>query len=519
MQGSELQLHITEEYLVNEVHGIYANLFVLESKCIECDKLQPQSPNKSDKQWQALVSLHQALIHKHHDFFLASQHPSASPVLKSLAEKHAMPVRMWSHGIHSFLELLRHQKRDSLEYIFRFFDFAYSMMTLFLEEVPAFQKIWIECLGDLARYRMAIEVDMQNREAWASMARNWYHQAADKSQSVGRIQHHLAVLARPDMLQQLFYYTKSLISEHPFPSAGESVKFLFDPLLNAPKPPNQPIVASAFVAAHGYLFMQISSPSELDISGLDTQAREFLQYLDIFIGQMSTAFSLLGAYMSLSNFAAIFQYGATDAVIPGEFEKSMGSPQLPEVYHAASKEWIPVDKVDAIKAEFVKNQAQPSSQLIFYGSFFTFQTLSSILNHVGDRNVYSVVHTSLAFIWCMALNHTSIKHIEVAVPWRKLTTFLNTLVSSKTDLQLVESDDFPIIEMKKHMPEDFLIRGQLWGQKYYPRGFFDNAPTEDDGRSIESPSLNITRTYRCLWLGAKIAKVCLSLQLRKRKRC
>lgn len=81
------------------------------------------------------------------------------------------------------------------------------------------------------------------------------------------------------------------------------------------------------------------------------------------------------------------------------------------------------------------------------------------------------------------------------MPWWKLTTFLNTLVSSETDRQLIESDGFPIIEAKKHMPEDFLIRGQFWGQKYYPRDFFDNAPTEDDGRSIEPPSLSITRTY------------------------
>ena len=109
----------------------------------------------------------------------------------------------------------------------------------------------------------------------------------------------------------------------------------------------------------------------------------------------------------------------------------------------------------------------------------------------------------------MALNHTSIKHIEVAVPWWKLATFLSTLILSETDLQPVESDDFPIIEEKKHMPEDFLIRGQLWSQQYYPEGFFDKAPTEDDGRSIEYPSLNITRTYHCLWLGVRLAKVCL----------
>lgn len=109
----------------------------------------------------------------------------------------------------------------------------------------------------------------------------------------------------------------------------------------------------------------------------------------------------------------------------------------------------------------------------------------------------------------MALNYASIKHVEVAIPWRKLATFLNTLIRSETDLQPVESDDSPIIEAKKHMPEDFLIRGQLWGQQYYPECFFDKAPTEDDGRTIEYPSLSITRTYRCLWLGVRLAKVCL----------
>lgn len=481
---------ITEEQLVNEVRGIYAGLVMVEKKCIEIDKQQSESPNKlSNLQWQALISLHRTLLHEHHDFFLASQHPSASPVLKRLSEKYAMPARMWRYGIHSFLELLRHRLPDSLEHTLTFLYLAYSMMTLLLESVPAFRETWIECLGDLARYRMAVEeVDMRDREAWASVARYWYHQAADKNQSVGRIQHHLAVLARPDMLQQLFYYTKSLVSVHPFPSAGESVMLLFHPLLNAPKPFNQPIVASAFVAAHGHLFTQSSSPSGLDVSGLATQTREFLQHLDMYIGRLSAAFRLHGAYMSLSNFAAIFQYGAADAVILGEFKQNMGQLQPSEVYHTASEKWTPVDRVDTVEAEFVESQAQPSFQLIFYGSFLTFQTLSAILEHVGNKNVYPAVHASLAFIWCMALNQTSIKHIEVAVPWRKLTTFLNTLIRSETDLQPVESDDFPIVEEKKHMPEDFLIRGQLWSQRYYPEGFFDKTPTEDDGRSIEYPS-------------------------------
>ena len=174
--------------------GIYAGLVMVEKKCVEIDQQQAATTNKlTNEQWQALIALHRTLLHEHHDFFLASQHPSSSPALKRLASKYAMPARMWRHGIHSFLELLRHRLPDSLEHMLSFVYLAYSMMALLMESVPSFVETWIECLGDLARYRMAIEeVDLRDREVWAGVARMWYEKAADKSPNVGRIQHHLA---------------------------------------------------------------------------------------------------------------------------------------------------------------------------------------------------------------------------------------------------------------------------------------------------------------------------------------
>jgi hypothetical protein len=77
------------------------------------------------------------------------------------------------------------------------------MMALFYEMVPAFRDTWIECLGDLARYRMAIEdQDFRDREIWAGTSRFWYSKAADRSPSVGRLYHHLAILARPTTQHQ-----------------------------------------------------------------------------------------------------------------------------------------------------------------------------------------------------------------------------------------------------------------------------------------------------------------------------
>ena len=100
---------ISQEQLVAEVKGIYAGLVMVEAKCIEVDNKQASlaqadpsaQPKLNNEQWQALIALHRTLLHEHHDFFLASQHPSASGALRRLASKYAMPARMWRHGIHS----------------------------------------------------------------------------------------------------------------------------------------------------------------------------------------------------------------------------------------------------------------------------------------------------------------------------------------------------------------------------------------------------------------------------------
>jgi hypothetical protein len=100
---------ISQEQLVAEVKGIYAGLVMVEAKCIEVDNKQASlaqadpsaQPKLNNEQWQALIYLHRTLLHEHHDFFLASQHPSASGALRRLATKYAMPARMWRHGIHS----------------------------------------------------------------------------------------------------------------------------------------------------------------------------------------------------------------------------------------------------------------------------------------------------------------------------------------------------------------------------------------------------------------------------------
>lgn len=140
---------LTEDQLIKQVRSIYAELVMVEKECIEIDNQQIESNAElSGPQLQAMISLHQTLLDEYHDFLQASQHPSASQVLKKLADQYAIPARLWKYGIHPFLELLRQKLPGSLEYVLNFIYLAFSMMTVLLESVDTFSETWIEGLSD-----------------------------------------------------------------------------------------------------------------------------------------------------------------------------------------------------------------------------------------------------------------------------------------------------------------------------------------------------------------------------------
>ncbi|KAL4933094.1 uncharacterized protein BDV17DRAFT_287450 [Aspergillus undulatus] len=494
----------TEEQLTNDVRGIYSGLVMVEKKCMEYVKEQSQSKTKlSDRQWQVLIGTHGILLQEHHDFLLASQHPAGNPVLKRLAEKYAMPSRLWRYGIHSLLELLRHRLPDALEHMITFIYRAYAMMTLLLESAPAFEFTWTECLGDLSRYGMAVEeADFREREVWAGIARYWYNKAADLNPEVGRIQHHLAVLARPDVVQQLFYYTKSAVCVHPYAGTRESIFLLFNPVLKAPKTVRRlPEIVAAFVAAHGYLFIGDLGDSFMSASN------DFLSFLEQYIGRMGPTFKLQGVYIASCNFAAVLEYATPNALLPGEFSTNAAqSKSMDDIYFASHRFWTPVGDLKTIETDFLASRDSDSiSSVVYYGSCVTFQTLSTMLDQIGNKNIYPSFHASLAFLWCLARTPSSMKRVEVLVPWKIIATFLNTLTRNSPDFALIEGADFPSQGNERWLPEDFLIRGQIWSQHLYPDNFFNNAPTIDEGRNIEPPSRDILRVHRCLWFGVRLA--------------
>ncbi|KAL6351740.1 hypothetical protein LRP88_14988 [Fusarium phalaenopsidis] len=446
-----------------------------ETKCVEVDNAQFTNAESSRKlnndQWQALIALHRTLLHQHHDFFLASQHPSASPDLRRLASEYAMPARMWRHGIHSFLELLRHRLPASLEHMLTFLHLAYSIVALLYETVPAFQDTWSECLGDLGRYRIAIENDcFRERETWTGVSRHWYSKASDKSPATGRLYHRLAILARSNALQQLSYYTKSLCGLIPFPGARESIMTLLGPAVS--KSPNRLApIDEEFLRVHGMLFFGECKER------LQGSMDKFIKQLDPYIEQWLDA----GYYIGISLGCSLLGYGVESNVLMRAMSQK---PEETEV---------------AIEA----NPGESFKQALG----FTVRITEAVMHRWGDTNTLPFLHTMLVFVSHMTRFPAAISHIEGMFPWKLTSKMLNFLLPSLGSGYEVHSDFRPLEkdQLPRPLPEDFAMRGLIYTENYFPHAWFDNDKTEECERYIELDSMTRERMNRLTTLGRRIA--------------
>lgn len=559
---------ISHEQLLVEVKGIYAGLVMVEAKCIDVDEKQSLAAQERDssrqtklsnEQWQALITLHKTLLHEHHDFFLASQHPSASPALSRLAAKYTMPARMWRHGIHAFLEVLRHRLPESLDHMLAFIYIAYSMVALLYETVSTFEDTWIECLGDLGRYRMAIEDDdIRDREVWSGVARFWYSKAADKTPKVGRLYHHLAILARPYTLQQLSLYTRSLTCVTPFESARGSIMTLFTPILNGkdsayPRPSS---FETIFIKAHGILFAGKSLEDfDVTVARLTNEG-----VLDNYIGRITAKFKEQGVFAAVANIAALFEYGG--AMRQSEPPISVFRLAFKGLREAEAEAEAAEAKVKAKAAALEENQPRLTSQQLPVNSFdlnnntsqtsvnpvrsglksqtplelessvkvitraskLAFSTLSVCLQRIGDKNVLPLIGVYLVFLWDLAQTKEAVMYVESDIPWVEICSFLNSLAKPEALTSRVRSENFPGSKVladrplldssdsqprpeqnldDRPLPEDFVMRGQ-W---YFPESRFNNIMIDEEERSIELASMAAVRVERILWSGFRIASV------------
>ena len=292
------------EQLRPEIKAKYAGLVIAEARCVNLDAAQAKNPSVEldNSQWQESIALHRTYLYEHHDFLMATQHPSATPDLKALPTTYSMPARLWKYGIHDFLEILRSRRPSSQDYMLSFIYLAYQMMALFYETAPIFLDTWIECLGDLARYRMSITAEKVPRAQWGGVAASWYIKASDRHPQIGRLYHHLAILERPS-LWKFACYGKSLTCLVPFPNARDSLRTLCIPIAREARPARSLAMLSeaSFCKLHALIFL---AGPELVLEQAANTAMSFLQQPGAF------RWRDCGVSLAVANISALLGYGS-----------------------------------------------------------------------------------------------------------------------------------------------------------------------------------------------------------------
>lgn len=406
---------------------------------------------------------------------------------------------MWRHGIHSFLELLRHRLPASLEHMLTFIYLAYSMMALLYETVPNFEDTWIECLGDLGRYRMAIEdEDIRDREIWTEVSRYWYSKASDKAPTTGRLYHHLAILARPYAVKQLFYYTKSLCVAIPFKSARDSILTLFDPIINGTQTRLQAIDLN-FVKAHGILFIRSNTdekdkalPKNRSELGFEYEKAkgQFLAQLDNHIARTTRSWMEPGALIAISNCNAQLEYGKTEANAHGNANVLMTA-------------ILPESDRDTFMENTTEDKPTPSDAFN-EASEFAEECDAIICRRYGDPNVLPYLNVRLSFMKFIAGNEAAMAYIQQVFPWTLVASMLNSLSINFQNFTRIESEEFPR-PSDRPLPEDWSLRGLLWTDKLFPSDWYTSDNVDDDEKTFELASMTEQRKERVLWLGYHLA--------------
>ncbi|KAJ8099219.1 hypothetical protein POJ06DRAFT_131023 [Lipomyces tetrasporus] len=298
----------TREEVEQKVRSVYGKIVYLEGQCIEIDANQEayawnHQLEFDESLWWDLVRLHERLIEEYEEFLFDCHMVNATPAIQNLPKKYKIPSRLWKNGISKLIELLRAFLPNSFDLLVSFIYYTYKILTRLYEFIPIEEVTWVECLGDLARCRMAIETNSEDRKIWQEDAIAWYVQCSYLAPGVGRLYHHLAVCSEPMLLDQLYYNCKSLMAWAPFTLTRESMLPLFGAAFDSySKDANK--AQLAFARAHGIQFTRIQ------LDELPKTCDDFLRLVN-----RPAAWSVDGIKYAIANVACLYQYGAKENLL------------------------------------------------------------------------------------------------------------------------------------------------------------------------------------------------------------
>ncbi|CAO1632740.1 unnamed protein product [Sympodiomycopsis kandeliae] len=349
--------------------------------------------------WLRLTSDHKRLADLHSAFFELALRPGLPTSHHSLPQDYNLPIRLWQTAFHLLLDRLRHslpyssalppdghvveaEKRIQvgiMDHLTDFIYYAYGFYTTLLEDetFQRFRSVWLENLGDLARYRVAVaslnaslglaaggvrnkiarsnqssrtgspskfariddeddesasqtgakQVDaasigsaalgdweFEDRETWSTTAKGWYAKGLADTPGTGRLHHHLALLSDRDQLRALYHFCKALTTLQPFPAARESVLSLFGQKDQQSRLRHDASLEDLFVHLHGMLFTRVQLD---DFEHVSSRFLKLLQNAVTATDRLESLAPSVLMMMGVINISSLMQYGADGAILHG----------------------------------------------------------------------------------------------------------------------------------------------------------------------------------------------------------
>jgi hypothetical protein len=151
---------------------------------------------------------------------------------------------------------------------------------------------------------------------------------------------------------------------------------------------------------------------------------------------------------------------------------------------------------------------------IAYAVLVLSNTAAILSQRIGDKNIVPFIHVFLAYRWSLAHVPDALAYVQQVSLRESSVRFPITLGCLSADQ--VHNSEFPqpLTSTGRQLPKDFLMRGLIFGQHYFPVGFFRHDKyADEDEHILELPKDEAPRAERCLWFGVQMAPVSYTLPL------
>lgn len=470
----DTDLNISVDKLVSEIQTAYYDISKLEVACSNLIEALDKAP--FNERFSELYQLQTNLVDRYYDFMFLAHHPSGNAFTKGLTKKYKIAIRMWNKGIFKFLDLLRTRVPESHSLVNKFIYHCFALLGMLVDPPYESRHMWLEALGDLARFMMAI--GSSGYGDWRSAAQYWYIRASNRSPGIGRLFHHCAVVCIY-RIDSLFYFCKSLTAVQPFEPSRDIITSLF-----ASNQDNEnESAAGKFIKMHEIMFG--SGP----ISTIDSLA-ESIGWTIANSGSQLYELKHRAAIMAFCDIAALLGYGRNmlaklfcdkskstlDLYIPGLTGPPNSSP-APSTNPAAANPipFVPVHNPFSLLQAFLRLEKTAGSPHAVVWLYF----LISLNDATGGQHIHAVfpqfpiddlvhyLNEVLVYVTTRYVGTSGGDLRQRLAYWRKTSDeplpsdYLESLRRQIAEEKEIHIDPIPIAR-ERPLSEELLMQGFIW---------------------------------------------------------